>query len=78
VDTQNSPVASLLKFFERYFPLNLAARKEVAARFAERSVKRRGFILQQGDVAKYFTFVVQCINQIDCPFTANFKLLVCN
>jgi CRP-like cAMP-binding protein len=58
------PVTALLKFFEQYFPLNLAERKEVAARFTERTVKRRSFILQQGDVAKYFTFVVSgCFRQ---------------
>ncbi|SDH75746.1 Crp/Fnr family transcriptional regulator [Mucilaginibacter sp. P25] len=64
MNTQNLPVAALIKFFEQYFPLNMAERKEVAARFTERSVKRRGFILQQGDVAKYFTFVVSgCFRQ---------------
>ncbi|QEM05033.1 Crp/Fnr family transcriptional regulator [Mucilaginibacter rubeus] len=64
MDIENLSVAALLKFFEQYFPLNLAERKEVAVRFTERSVKRRGYILQQGDVAKYFTFVVSgCFRQ---------------
>lgn len=58
MDIENGSVAALLKFFEQYFPLDLAERKEVAVRFTEGTVKRRSFILQQGDVAKYFTFVV--------------------
>jgi len=31
---------------------------ELCTRFAERIIKRRSFILQQGDVCKHFTFVV--------------------
>ncbi|RYY30265.1 MAG: Crp/Fnr family transcriptional regulator [Sphingobacteriaceae bacterium] len=54
----------MLIFFEQYFPLNHLERKEIPARFTERSVKRRGFILQQGDVCKYFTFIVSgCFRQ---------------
>lgn len=61
---ENTSVAALLKFFEQYFPLNYAEQNEVPAKFTERSIKRRGFILQQGDVCKHFTFIVSgCFRQ---------------
>jgi CRP-like cAMP-binding protein len=64
VEIENSPVTALVKFFEQYFPLNSAERSVVQAKFTERSVKRRGFILQQGDVCKHFTFIVSgCFRQ---------------
>ncbi|WP_429402155.1 Crp/Fnr family transcriptional regulator [Mucilaginibacter lappiensis] len=40
------------------FPLNDKEIGELCALFAERRIKRRGFILHQGDVCKHFTFVV--------------------
>lgn len=52
MDNENVSLAALWKFFEQYFPLNLSERAEVAARFTERSVKRRTFILQQGDTVR--------------------------
>jgi CRP-like cAMP-binding protein len=48
----------LIKFFDNLFPLNSEERQEVYTHFKERNIKRRGFILQQGDVCKHFTFVV--------------------
>jgi CRP-like cAMP-binding protein len=48
----------LIKFFDNLFPLNSEERQEVHTLFKERKIKRRGFILQQGDVCKHFTFVV--------------------
>ncbi len=40
------------------FPLQEREIEELFLLFAERKVKRRGFILHQGDVCKHFTFVV--------------------
>jgi CRP-like cAMP-binding protein len=48
----------LIKFFDNLFPLNSEERQEVYTHFKERNIKRKGFILQQGDVCKHFTFVV--------------------
>ncbi|CAM4369343.1 cAMP-binding domain of CRP or a regulatory subunit of cAMP-dependent protein kinases [Pedobacter westerhofensis] len=48
----------LIKFFDNLFPLNSEERQEVYTHFNERRIKRRGFILQHGDVCKHFTFVV--------------------
>ncbi|WP_222707253.1 Crp/Fnr family transcriptional regulator [Pontibacter qinzhouensis] len=49
---------TLIKYFKNYFPLNEEEREELSRRFSERKIKRRGFILQQGDVCRHFTFVV--------------------
>jgi CRP-like cAMP-binding protein len=40
------------------FPLNDREIDELSTLFAERKIKRRGFILHQGDVCKHVTFVV--------------------
>jgi len=48
----------LILYFNNYFPLNQQESDEVKLRFTERKIKRRGIILQQGDVCKHFTFVV--------------------
>ncbi len=58
MDIENLPVAALFKFFEQYFPLNKEECKEGVARIIERNVKRPVFILQQDDIAKYFTLII--------------------
>lgn len=56
--TNDASIASLIKYFSNYFPLNSKECDELKSRFTERKVKRRQFILQQGDVCSHFTFVV--------------------
>jgi CRP-like cAMP-binding protein len=56
--TNAASIASLIKYFSNYFPLNSKECGELTSRFTERKVKRRQFILQQGDVCSHFTFVV--------------------
>jgi CRP-like cAMP-binding protein len=51
-------IIQLIEYFSGYFPLNKQEREEVAKLFKERRVKRRGLLLQQGDVCRHFTFVV--------------------
>ena len=48
----------LLAYMSSAFPLQEKEIKELFLLFSERKVKRRGFILHQGDVCKHFTFVV--------------------
>ncbi|WP_295792669.1 Crp/Fnr family transcriptional regulator [Mucilaginibacter sp.] len=48
----------LLQYFKNYFPLNEEEEERLQVHFTERNVKRRGFILQQGEVCRHFTFVV--------------------
>ena len=52
-------VESLISYFSEYLPLNeeeIAFLKRV---FKERKVRRRQFILQEGDICKYNSFVVE-------------------
>lgn len=55
-----SPSAThLIKYFDNILPLDEEEKEYVAAIFRERRVKRRQFILQQGEVCKHSTFVVE-------------------
>jgi len=58
METENLSAKVLIKYFDNLFPLNSEEREQVYINFKERSIKRRGFILQQGDVCKNFTFIV--------------------
>lgn len=50
---------ALLDYFDNLLPLSEEERAIVTEGFRERSVKRRQFILQEGDVCIYNTFVVE-------------------
>jgi len=50
---------SLIDYFENYLPLDEREKSIVEDIFKERRVKRRQFILQDGDVCKHNTFVVE-------------------
>ncbi|WP_159468464.1 Crp/Fnr family transcriptional regulator [Dyadobacter sp. 3J3] len=45
--------------FDNYIPLDEEEREDLSKRLAERKVKRRQFILQEGDVCKHYTFVAE-------------------
>ncbi len=49
----------LIDYFENHLPLNEEEKLIVEAIFKERRIKRRQFILQEGDICKYNTFVVE-------------------
>jgi len=49
----------LIDYFNNFLPLNEEEKKVVEEVFKERSIKRRQFILQKGDVCKHNTFVVE-------------------
>lgn len=51
-------VAPLITYFKNYFPLTAKEKEELSLRFTERRIKRRTYVLQQGDVCKHFSFVV--------------------
>ncbi|HTD39802.1 MAG TPA: Crp/Fnr family transcriptional regulator, partial [Mucilaginibacter sp.] len=55
---EDTSVEKLIRYFKKYLPLGTEEHNEVVSRFTERKVKRRQFILQQGDVCRHFTFVV--------------------
>ena len=50
---------ALIAYFEAHHPLNAEERAAVEACYKERRVKRRQFILEEGEVCKHSTFVVE-------------------
>jgi CRP-like cAMP-binding protein len=49
----------IIKYFSKLLPLDSDEIEAVKAAFIERKIKRRQFILQEGDVCKLNTFVVE-------------------
>ena len=49
----------IVKYFSKILPLNNSETEAVKKVFKERKIKRRQFILQEGDVCKLNTFVVE-------------------
>jgi CRP-like cAMP-binding protein len=52
-------VKPLIDYFNKLIPLDEDEQSAVEAYFKERRIKRRQFILQEGDVCKHNTFVVE-------------------
>ncbi|HHC79906.1 MAG TPA: Crp/Fnr family transcriptional regulator [Flavobacteriia bacterium] len=50
--------APIIKHFSNYSPLSDSEISELKSKLIEKKVKRRQFILQEGDVCKHYTFVV--------------------
>jgi len=50
---------SIIKHFDQYLPLNEAEITALSSRIVERKIKRRQYLLQEGDICKYFTYVVE-------------------
>ena len=46
---------NLIKHFEKYLPLDDKEKEALTSRLTERKIKRKQYILQEGDVCKYFT-----------------------
>lgn len=49
----------LIKHLDNYLPLDTKEIEELKARAKMRSIKRRQFILQEGDVCRHYNFVAQ-------------------
>jgi CRP-like cAMP-binding protein len=52
-------IEPIIKHFTNYLPLNEAEIKELESKLFERNIKRKQFILQEGDLCQHYTFVVQ-------------------
>ena len=52
-------IQPLLSYFERYLPLSVEETYIVEERISQRKIKRRQFILQEGDVCRHYSFVVE-------------------
>lgn len=53
------PTQPLIKYFEKYLPLSEDEKLIIGEVFKERKVKRKQFILQEGDICTQNTFVVE-------------------
>lgn len=49
----------LIDYFNQFLPLNEAEQAIIIETFTERKIKRRQFILHEGDICKHNTFVVE-------------------
>ena len=52
-------IQPLIQHFTGYLPLNEEEIKELESKFFERAIKRKQYILQEGDLCKHYTFVVK-------------------
>jgi len=52
-------IKPLIDYFENFLPLDEKEKSIVGDYFKERRVKRRQFILQEGDICKHNTFIVE-------------------
>ncbi len=60
-------VESLISYFDNHLPLTEEEKHAVRKGFSEKRVKRRHYILQEGDVCKLNTFVVEgCFRMYAC------------
>jgi CRP-like cAMP-binding protein len=55
---ENASIQQLINYFKHLFPLNDKELGEIISRLAARTIRRKQFILQDGDVCRHFTFVV--------------------
>lgn len=56
-DTE-TPTEQLIRFFNRFFGLNEKECEEVARLFSQRKIRRKGYLLQEGDVCRHYYFIV--------------------
>ncbi|MBC7934251.1 MAG: Crp/Fnr family transcriptional regulator [Rhizobacter sp.] len=49
----------IIKHFSTYLPLNQQEIAALESAIIERNIKRKQFILQEGDICKHYTFIVQ-------------------
>jgi CRP-like cAMP-binding protein len=52
-------IEPIIQHFMHYLPLHEEEIQELSSRLIERSINRKQFILQEGDVCKHYTFVVK-------------------
>jgi CRP/FNR family transcriptional regulator len=50
---------NVIKYFDKYLPLGDIEKVALISRLIKRKVKRKQFILQEGDICKYFSFVLE-------------------
>jgi CRP/FNR family transcriptional regulator, anaerobic regulatory protein len=50
---------NIIKHFDKYLPLNETEKEALICRLTKRKIKRKQFILQEGDTCKYFNYVIE-------------------
>lgn len=50
---------NIVKHFDKYLRLDNVEKEALTSRLTERKIKRKQYILQEGDTCKYFTYVVE-------------------
>jgi CRP-like cAMP-binding protein len=58
VADKESPVEALIRFFNGYFALDKKECEEVVRLFSQRNIRRKGFLLQEGDLCRHYFFIV--------------------
>ena len=52
-------IKNILSHFDRYVSLDDSEKQALTSRLTERRVKRKQYLLQEGDICKHFTYVVE-------------------
>jgi len=53
-----TPTEQLIRFFNRFFALDEKECEEVIRLFSQRNIRRKGYLLQEGDVCRNYYFIV--------------------
>lgn len=53
-----TPTEQLIRFFNRFFALDEKECEEVIRLFSQRNIRRKGYLLQEGDVCRHYYFIV--------------------
>ena len=51
-------IEALIHYFMEFFPLNNAEKAEVIRLFSQRAIRRKGYLLQEGDVCHHYYFII--------------------
>ena len=49
---------NIIKHFDKYLSLDDTEKEALTSRLTRRTIKRKQYILQEGDICKHFTYVV--------------------
>ena len=49
---------SIVRHFDKYLPLDDKEKEALTSRVVQRKIKRKQYILQEGDICKHFTYVI--------------------
>lgn len=55
---KDSPTEQLIRFFSGYFALDKKECDEVIRLFSQRNIRRKAYLLQEGDVCRHYSFII--------------------